>query len=59
MRAQIRPPTYFLTVDAGRLWLADQEGVFAPVQSKVLNERIPAAYRLASNTGTTCRPGRG
>ncbi len=44
------PADVFLTVDAGRLWLADQEGVFAPIQSKVLNERIPAAYRLASNT---------
>ncbi len=44
------PADVFLTVDAGRLWIADQEGVFAPIQSKVLNERIPAAYRLASNT---------
>jgi iron(III) transport system substrate-binding protein len=44
------PADVFLTVDAGRLWVADQDGVFAPVQSKVLNERIPAAYRLASNT---------
>ena len=44
------PADVFLTVDAGRLWLADQEGGFAPIQSKVLNERIPAAYRLASNT---------
>ncbi len=44
------PADVFLTVDAGRLWIADQDGVFAPIQSKVLNERIPAAYRLASNT---------
>ena len=44
------PADVFLTVDAGRLWIAEQEGVFAPVQSKVLNERIPAAYRLASNS---------
>ena len=44
------PADVFLTVDAGRLWMADQEGVFAPIQSKVLDERIPAAYRLASNT---------
>ena len=44
------PADVFLTVDAGRLWIADQEGVFAPIQSKVLNERIPAAYRLASNS---------
>jgi iron(III) transport system substrate-binding protein len=44
------PADVFLTVDAGRLWIADQDGIFAPVQSKVLNERIPAAYRLASGT---------
>ncbi len=44
------PADVFLTVDAGRLWIADQDGVFAPVQSKLLNERIPAAYRLASGT---------
>ena len=44
------PADVFLTVDAGRLWIADQEGIFAPVESKILNERIPAAYRLASNT---------
>ena len=44
------PADVFLTVDAGRLWMADQEGVFAPIQSAVLNERIPAAYRLASGT---------
>lgn len=44
------PADVFLTVDAGRLWVADQEGIFAPIESKILNERIPAAYRLASNT---------
>jgi len=44
------PADVFLTVDAGRLWIADQEGVFAPIQSTVLNERIPASYRLASGT---------
>ena len=44
------PADVFLTVDAGRLWLADQEGVFAPIQSKVLNDRIPSEYRLASGT---------
>ena len=44
------PADVFLTVDAGRLWIAEQEGVFAPIQSKVLGERIPATYRLASNS---------
>lgn len=44
------PADVFLTVDAGRLWIADQEGVFAPIQSAVLNEKIPDSYRLASGT---------
>lgn len=44
------PADVFLTVDAGRLWVADQDGIFAPIQSQILNERIPASYRLASNT---------
>ncbi len=44
------PADVFLTVDAGRLWIAEQDGIFAPIQSKVLTEKIPAAYRLASGT---------
>jgi iron(III) transport system substrate-binding protein len=44
------PADVFLTVDAGRLWIAEQDGVFQPIQSKVLIEKIPAAYRLASGT---------
>ena len=39
------PADVFITVDAGRLWRADQAGVFAPVKSKVLESRIPANYR--------------
>ena len=31
------PADVFLTVDAGRLWLADQDGIFAPIQSPMLN----------------------
>jgi iron(III) transport system substrate-binding protein len=44
------PADVFLTVDAGRLWIAEQDGIFAPIQSKVLDEKIPAAYRLTSGT---------
>jgi iron(III) transport system substrate-binding protein len=40
------PADVFLTVDAGRLWVADQRGIFQPVRSKVLEERIPAEFRL-------------
>jgi iron(III) transport system substrate-binding protein len=39
------PADVFLTVDVGRIWRAEQAGIFAPVKSKVLESRIPAAYR--------------
>lgn len=39
------PADVFITVDIGRLWRAQQAGVFAPVTSKVLASRIPANYR--------------
>nr|WP_203427715.1 Fe(3+) ABC transporter substrate-binding protein [Rippkaea orientalis] len=34
-----------ITVDAGRLWRADQAGIFAPVNSKILQQKIPASLR--------------
>ncbi|NNC47302.1 MAG: extracellular solute-binding protein [Sphingomonas sp.] len=34
-----------ITVDAGRLWRADEEGLFAPLDSALLNERVPANFR--------------
>lgn len=34
-----------ITVDAGRLWRADEEGLFAPLDSELLNERVPANFR--------------
>jgi iron(III) transport system substrate-binding protein len=43
------PADVFLTVDAARLWRAEQAGVFAPLTSSVLNERIPPASRGADN----------
>jgi len=39
-------PAYMLiTVDAGRLWRAEQRGLFQPVESAVLEERIPEHLR--------------
>ncbi len=35
------PADILLTVDAGRLWRADQAGLFQPVTSDVLESRIP------------------
>ncbi|MFO1206899.1 MAG: Fe(3+) ABC transporter substrate-binding protein [Burkholderiales bacterium] len=44
------PADVFITVDAGRLWRADQAGLFQPIHSKVLESRIPAAYRAPDGT---------
>lgn len=39
------PADVLITVDAGRLWRAEEAGLFQPVQSAVLKERIPAHLR--------------
>ncbi|QJR14981.1 Fe(3+) ABC transporter substrate-binding protein [Usitatibacter palustris] len=39
------PADVLVTVDAGRLWRAEQMGLFQPIQSRVLTERIPAELR--------------
>jgi len=39
------PADVLITVDAGRLWRADQLDLFQPVRSKLLEERIPANLR--------------
>jgi len=39
------PADVFITVDAGRLWRAEQLGFFQPVNSAVLDSRIPANLR--------------
>lgn len=44
------PADVVLLVDAARLWRAQIDGLFQPVQSKVLNDRIPS--NLRSNDGT-------
>jgi iron(III) transport system substrate-binding protein len=45
-----QPADVVLLVDAARLWRAQIDGLFQPVQSKLLNDRIPA--NLRSNDGT-------
>ena len=42
---ELSPADLLVTVDAGRLWRAHEQGVFQPVDSAVLNERIPAHLR--------------
>lgn len=39
------PADVILLVDAARLWRAERDGLFQPVRSKVLEERIPANLR--------------
>jgi iron(III) transport system substrate-binding protein len=35
----------YLTVDAGNLWAAAEDGVFQPLESAVLNQSVPAKWR--------------
>ncbi|TGN39381.1 Fe(3+) ABC transporter substrate-binding protein [Marinobacter confluentis] len=39
------PADVLITVDAGNLWRADQEGIFQPVESETLNSRLPDSLR--------------
>ncbi len=39
------PADLLITVDAGRLWRADEAGLFQPVDSDVLKDRIPENLR--------------
>lgn len=39
------PADIMMTVDAGRLWRAEQEGIFEPVESATLESRIPDHLR--------------
>jgi len=42
------PADVFITVDVGRLWRAEQEGLLSSVDSDVLNDRVPANLRHPS-----------
>ncbi|PWG62425.1 Fe(3+) ABC transporter substrate-binding protein [Sediminicurvatus halobius] len=39
------PADVLMTVDVGRLWRADEAGVFTPTESETLSERIPSSLR--------------
>jgi iron(III) transport system substrate-binding protein len=39
------PADVMMTVDAGRLWRAEQDGIFQSIESEVLAERLPEAMR--------------
>jgi iron(III) transport system substrate-binding protein len=42
---EFSPADLLITTDAGRLWRAEEAGILAPVESQVLEERIPASLR--------------
>ncbi len=42
---EFSPADLLITVDAGRLWRAQQQGIFQPVGSALLRERVPAHLR--------------
>jgi iron(III) transport system substrate-binding protein len=44
------PADVVLLVDAARLFRAQSEGLFAPVESKILRDRIPMQYRAQDNS---------
>jgi len=41
----LSPADVFITVDAGRLWRAEQADLFAPIRSEVLEVRVPESLR--------------
>ena len=41
------PADVILLVDAARLWRGEQDGLFLPIKSKVLEDAIPASLRAA------------
>jgi len=43
------PADVLVTVDAGRLWRAEQAGLFQPIESKVLATRLPEHMRTPNN----------
>lgn len=42
---EFTPADLMITVDAGRLWRAQQRGVFQPIESAVLSQRVPEHLR--------------
>ncbi len=46
------PADMLITVDAGNLWQAEQEGVLKPIQSAVIEQNIPSQYRSSTGSWT-------
>ncbi|MEM1411451.1 MAG: Fe(3+) ABC transporter substrate-binding protein [Pseudomonadota bacterium] len=48
-QGELSPADLLITVDAGRLWRAAEAGIFQPVESEVLEARVPAHLRDPEN----------
>ena len=46
------PADLLITVDAGNLWQAEQQGVLQPIRSATIEANIPAQYRAPSGAWT-------
>ncbi|HLD65191.1 MAG TPA: extracellular solute-binding protein [Pseudomonas sp.] len=46
------PADLLITVDAGNLWQAEQQGVLKPLNSSVIEANIPAQYRSSTDSWT-------
>ena len=46
------PADMLITVDAGNLWQAEQEGVLQPLKSEVIEANIPPQYRSSTGAWT-------
>ena len=44
------PADVYMTVDAGNLWAAEDAGLFQPLDSRTLDDAIPARYRAPDDT---------
>jgi len=44
------PADVYMTVDAGNLWAAQQEGLLQPLKSRILDRAVPADYRAADDS---------
>lgn len=49
---QNTPADLLITVDAGNLWQAEQQGVLQPIRSATIEANIPAQYRAPSGAWT-------
>lgn len=47
---EFSPADMLITVDAGRLWRANEAGVFSPVDSALLEQRVPAHLQAPDNS---------